>query len=461
MRVREAKGEPMREWRAGIAVASAVAVGMGLVVPGSAQFLPNLAPNPGFEEPLASSYRPHGSCDFAHAADAAHDGARSVKIVSTQPRGTLCRWLSVLSTIPVTPGPFSVGAFVKTEDVTQGAAQLAVTFWDASGAYIPGSAHDVGPGLDGTHDWTAVGGQVTAPAGAAFLRLELRLFGPGTAWFDDLILQRVIRQIFNVTPPALSMSGITGLPIVGNTLTASFGTWTDAPDAFLFTFLRCDGDGLRCVPIPGAGGVVPGSGSLEYVLEDADLDHRIRVSVHASNADDAGATATSAPTAIIESNCIFFADVCNGARNATFEEDPSDYYSTHGTAAFSWASDVSLSPTHALKIVSTQAPGVLTRWMSRACVYPADILNASVFLRTQGVTNGRARLAVTYWQGSTYAGRTLDSAVSLTGKQDWTKVIVLGRPPAGATCARVEFRLFGPGTLWIDDLAVERAFGVP
>ena len=229
----------MRARGKGFVAASILAAGVAFVGAGSAQFLPNLAPNPGFEEPLASTYQPHGPCTFSHATDAVHDGTRSVKIESTQPRGTLCRWLSVLAAIPVTPGPFSVGGFVKTQAEKQGVARLTLTFWDASGAYIPGSAHDIAPGLDATHDWTAVGGQVTAPPGAAFLRLELRLFGPGTVWFDDLILQRVIRRIFNVTPPTLSMSGITGLPIVGNTLTASFGTWTDAPDAFLFTFLRC------------------------------------------------------------------------------------------------------------------------------------------------------------------------------------------------------------------------------
>ena len=451
---------PIRAHRVILGVALALTA---FAVPGSAQMLPNLAPNPGFEDPVAGSYYPHGPCTFRHASDEAHDGARSLKIASTQPSGTLCRWLSVLSAIPITPGSFSVGGFLKTQDVTYGLARLTVTFWDAAGTYLPGSAHDVGQALDGTHDWTAVGGQVTAPPGAAFLRLELRLFGPGTVWIDDVGVVRVIREIFNVAPPAVSLLGPAdggfGLPIVGNPVRATFGTWTDAPDAFLFTFLRCDGNGANCVPIPGAGGVVPGSGSLDYVLTSDDVDHRIRVSVHASNADDAGATATSAPTEIIESNCIFFADLCNVARNGDFEEEPSDYYYSHGSATFSWATDASTSPTHALKIVSAQGPGVLTRWMSRTCVYPADILKVSAFLKTQGVTNGRGLLAVTYWNGSTYAGRTVDSPLSLTGTSDWTQVTVFGSPPTGATCARVEFRLFGGGTLWIDDLVVERQFG--
>jgi hypothetical protein len=195
------------------------------------------------------------------------------------------------------------------------------------------------------------------------------------------------------------------------------------------------------------------------VLDGADVDHRVRVSVRASNADDAGETATSAPTPIVDSNCIFFADLCNVARNGDFEEDPSDFYVTHGTGAFSWTTDASRSGTHALKIVSTQAPGILTRWMSRTCVYPADVLRAAVFLRTAGVASGHASLSLTYWKGGLYAGRTLDSPVSLSGTQDWTEVTVTGAPPAGATCARVEFRLFGRGTLWIDDLVVERQSG--
>jgi hypothetical protein len=439
-------------------VALAAAVALASSASGSAQMLPNLAHNPSFEDPPGPTYYGHGPCTFSHATDASHDGLRSLKIQSAQPSSTLCRWLSFVSTIPVRPDSFNVLAYLKTQDVAQ-AARLTITFWDAAQQYIAGSAHDAGAPVAGTADWTAVGGTVSAPPGAAYLRLEFRLFGPGTVWIDDVLVEPVIRQIFNVEPPSLSFTGFTALPIVGAEVTAGFGRWTDAPDAFLFTFLRCDGDGARCVPIPGAGGVVPGSGSPVYVLDGADLDHRIRVSVRASNADDAGETATSEPTPIIDSNCIFFADLCNVARNGDFEEEPSDFYVTHGTGAFSWTTDASRSDTHALKIVSTQAPGILTRWMSRTCVYPADVLRAAVSLRTAGVASGHASLSLTYWKGGLYAGRTLDSPVSLSGTQDWTEVTVTGAPPAGATCARVEFRLFGRGTLWIDDLVVERQFG--
>ena len=76
------------------------------------------------------------------------------------------------------------------------------------------------------------------------------------------------------------------------------------------------------------------------------------------------------------------------------------------------------------------------------------------------MTQGRALPAVTYSiNDGTHAGRTIDSPLRLTGARDWTEVTLFGSPPPRATCARIELRLFGPGTVWIDDLVVERAFG--
>jgi hypothetical protein len=65
-----------------------------------------------------------------------------------------------------------------------------INYWTAAGAYLPATT-DSDVQLGGTGDWTAVDVVATAPVGAAYVRVELRLAGSGTAWFDDLLVQQV------------------------------------------------------------------------------------------------------------------------------------------------------------------------------------------------------------------------------------------------------------------------------
>jgi hypothetical protein len=71
---------------------------------------------------------------------------------------------------------------------------------------------------------------------------------------------------------------IAGTTRPGQTLTAGNGTWSGTvPMTFARQWRRCDADGLNCVDIVGAT-----AGT--YVLAAADLGHRIRVRVTATNA---------------------------------------------------------------------------------------------------------------------------------------------------------------------------------
>lgn len=146
----------------------------------------------------------------------------------------------------------------------------------------------------------------------------------------------------------------------------------------------------------------------------------------------------------------------NLAPNPGFESDPNVDYYTHGTAAFSWAGDAAHGGTRSVKTVSTQAAGVLTRWMSRIAEIPATAgtrYTASAWMKTAGVTD-RAVLAVTFWNSSQqYLGVTATSA-PLTGTTAWTQLSLSATAPAGTASLRVEFRLYGPGTLWTDDVFV-------
>src|SRR5712671_2072959 len=92
----------------------------------------------------------------------------------------------------------------------------------------------------------------------------------------------------NTAPPA-----IFGTPTVGQTLTASDGTWSNAPTSFAYQWLRCNGGGNSCVSVANAT-------QKTYTLVDADAGHTMRVRVTATNADGS-ASAQSAQTAAVAS----------------------------------------------------------------------------------------------------------------------------------------------------------------
>jgi hypothetical protein len=89
----------------------------------------------------------------------------------------------------------------------------------------------------------------------------------------------------------------TGLPSIGGTmrdgqlLTAHNGAWTGSPTSFAYDWQRCDDQGGGCTAIAGAT-------SKDYTASSADVGHRLRVQVTASNADGNG-SATSRPTDVI------------------------------------------------------------------------------------------------------------------------------------------------------------------
>lgn len=91
----------------------------------------------------------------------------------------------------------------------------------------------------------------------------------------------------NTSPPTIS-----GTAQVGQTLTASKGTWTGKKLKYSYQWRRCDTAGANCVAISGAT-------SSSYLLVSADQGHTIRVAVTARNSAGS-ATATSAATAVVQ-----------------------------------------------------------------------------------------------------------------------------------------------------------------
>jgi hypothetical protein len=90
----------------------------------------------------------------------------------------------------------------------------------------------------------------------------------------------------DTAPPTIS-----GTPIVGQTLTASNGTWSNSPTSYAYQWQRCNGGGNNCASV--ANGT-----QQTYTLVGADAGHTMRVRVTATNADGS-ASAQSAQTAVV------------------------------------------------------------------------------------------------------------------------------------------------------------------
>jgi len=89
---------------------------------------------------------------------------------------------------------------------------------------------------------------------------------------------------------------ISGSATVGSTLTASQGSWTGSPTGYAYQWVRCPrGGGL---PSGADCAAIGGATTTKYVVASADVDHRLRVRVTASNADGSKTVASNA-TALV------------------------------------------------------------------------------------------------------------------------------------------------------------------
>ena len=97
-------------------------------------------------------------------------------------------------------------------------------------------------------------------------------------------------------PVHRTLPKISGQPVLGKALRASPGRWR-AAHLLSYRWERCTAAGVRCRVIRTAHAARPATGRT-YTLKQADVGHRIRVIVHATNAFGAS-TATSHATAVI------------------------------------------------------------------------------------------------------------------------------------------------------------------
>jgi hypothetical protein len=92
-------------------------------------------------------------------------------------------------------------------------------------------------------------------------------------------------------PVNTALPAISGSAVVGQTLTASTGTWSWAPASYAYQWRHCDSAGANCANVTGAT-------ANSYALQSADAGSTLRVVVTATNT--AGSTsATSAQTGLV------------------------------------------------------------------------------------------------------------------------------------------------------------------
>ena len=92
-------------------------------------------------------------------------------------------------------------------------------------------------------------------------------------------------------PAVIVAPVVSGTPEVGQTLTASAGTWSGSPASFEFTWRHCDGAGANCTSIVGA--TTP-----TYTLTPGDIGTTLSLIVTATGKGGAG-TATAPTTAVV------------------------------------------------------------------------------------------------------------------------------------------------------------------
>ena len=321
---------------------------------------------------------------------------------------------------------------------------LSVKFWTAAGEYIPRTVY-APQALSGPREWTQLSLSATAPPDAAFLRVELRLNGPGTLWADDVSVSAGV-------PVAKSRPVVKGVLEAGQTIKTTLGRWTGTPTDFQVQWIACSHPGSNHAADPVCE-EIPGATLTSYTLTAAEVDKSIQTLVRATGFGRTGEALSSLRGPVLQAR----PSSGNLARNVDIELDPSAYYFTNGPCLFDWTTSAAHSPTHALRTSSDTI--ALCRWFTKptlTAVEPGSRYTVSAWFRTADV-NGNARLGLNFWtRARDYIAPTILSSRTVTGTQDWTNLEVQATAPPGAAYARVELRLNGPGTLWADDLSVTR-----
>ncbi len=143
---------------------------------------PNLAPDPSFEISPTTYYFANGAGKAVVTSAASHSGQQSWQITGKGSGAT--RVISRYKEVSAQPGAtYEASAWFQLAGVGKNAL-LAMNFWSASGARL--GSTKLSPKLSGSQSWASVSIQGVAPAKTAYVRVEAKLTGTGTLWYDDV-----------------------------------------------------------------------------------------------------------------------------------------------------------------------------------------------------------------------------------------------------------------------------------
>jgi len=96
----------------------------------------------------------------------------------------------------------------------------------------------------------------------------------------------------SAAPSNTSLPSISGSARDGSLLRASHGSWAGSPTSYAYQWLWCDAQAGNCASITGAT-------SDQYTIVTADVGHRLKVQVTATNSSGSG-VAISRPTGVVQ-----------------------------------------------------------------------------------------------------------------------------------------------------------------
>ena len=161
----------------------------------------NLAKNPSFERHSGVGSMPSdwtGDSQVYGIDTTVHHGdGASLRYHNTDSK----RYVLCSQRVPVKPGwLIHCSAWVKTQDIAgdDSGATICLEWHDPSGKWLGGSYPN---GVKGTHEWTLIEDTVRVPenAGTFVLACYVRQHMTGTAWFDDVAIERTRPPVLGTT----------------------------------------------------------------------------------------------------------------------------------------------------------------------------------------------------------------------------------------------------------------------
>src|ERR1700730_9629679 len=162
------------------------------------------------------------------------------------------------------------------------------------------------------YQWASAGAPISGATASSYIpvtsdignALAVYVTAANTGGSSPPVTSAPTGAVINIIPANSTVPMISGTAQVGQTLTATTGTWTNNPTPFTYQWNR-------------AGAAISGATASSYVPVAADVGNTLTVSVIATNSGGSSTPATSAPTSASNST-ISLSDVWS------FQEDPTN-----------------------------------------------------------------------------------------------------------------------------------------